>query len=121
MSAASRLLGALGRDQGDIEAQELAGECGRAGCQRIADIEPREVVQVTGCVHSLAVRPRGSDPQLQVELYDGTGILTLIWLGRREIAGIAPGAFLTVRGRCTLVDGQPTMFNPAYHLLPRRG
>ncbi len=120
MSAVSRLLERLGRDQADLEADELARECGRTGCRRIQDVHAREHARLTGCVHSIAVPPRGDAPQLHVELYDGTDILQVIWLGRREIGGIVPGAFLTVEGRVCAVDGALTMFNPTYHLLPAR-
>lgn len=120
MSVMSRLLDRLGKDQAELEADELARECSRAGCRRIADVRPRALASLTGCVHSVAVPPRGEDPRLDVELYDGTDILQVTWLGRREIGGIVPGVFITVHGRVCEVDGQLTMFNPTYDLLPKR-
>ncbi|WP_153394896.1 OB-fold nucleic acid binding domain-containing protein [Ornithinicoccus halotolerans] len=118
MSVVTRVLETLGQNQAALEAEDLAQECGRPGCTRIAALQPRQVAEVTGAVHSLAVQPRDRTPALQVELYDGTGVLRLLWLGRRAITGIRPGVFLTVRGRITEVDGVPAMYNPAYELLP---
>lgn len=114
----ARLLDRLSQSQAESEAEELTRVCSRAGCTRIERLTAREVAQVTGCVHSLTAEPRQAHPQLAVELYDGTEMLQLIWLGRRQIEGIRPGAFLTVEGRVTELDGRLTIFNPGYHLLP---
>lgn len=118
MNVFSRVLNRLGQDQAHLEAADLARICERDGCQRIADLTPRQTARVTGAVHSLAVQPAGAEPRLEVELYDGTGVLLVTWLGRRSVEGIRPGAYLTVQGRVTAVDDQPTMFNPGYELLP---
>ena len=118
MNMISRVLDRLGQDQAQQEADDLARTCARTGCTRIADLVPRQTARVTGAVHSLAVQPAQSPPRLEVELYDGTGVLRLAWLGRRSIDGIRPGAYLTVWGRVTEVDDQATMFNPGYELLP---
>jgi hypothetical protein len=55
-------------------------------------------------------------PTLEAELYDGSGTVTLIWLGRRRIRGIDPGRSVVVHGRLTKQDGRPTIYNPAYEL-----
>lgn len=121
MNVISRVLDRLGQDQAQLEAADLARTCSRSGCTRIADLVPRATARVTGAVHSLAVQPAEAAPRLEVELYDGTGILLLTWLGRRSVDGIRPGAYLTVQGRVTEVDDQLTMFNPGYELLPHHG
>ena len=48
----------------------------------------------------------------------GTGVLTVLWLGRRRIAGIAPGRVIQVTGRIGVHDGTRIMFNPRYELMP---
>lgn len=113
-----KVLDDLAVDESDLAAEELAAECSRPGSTPIADLQVRSQASVTGTVHSIAVLPAGHPPELHVELFDGTGILTVIWLGRREIAGIRPGAYLTLTGRVTLVDGRLTIFNPGYQMLP---
>lgn len=118
MILVTRMLETLGQNQAALEAEELARECSRSGCTRIAALQPRQLAEVTGAVHSLTIRPPDRAPALHVELYDGTGVLQLVWLGRGAIEGIRPGAYLTVRGRVTEIDGVPAMYNPAYHLLP---
>ena len=65
---------------------------------------------------AVVLRPLAGVPTLEAELYDGTGTVTLVWLGRRRIRGIDPGRTLVARGRLTKRDGQPTLFNPEYEL-----
>ena len=38
----------------------------------------------------MSLRPRVDVPALDVELWDGSDALHLVWLGRRSIPGIAP-------------------------------
>ncbi|MBW8173453.1 OB-fold nucleic acid binding domain-containing protein [Ornithinimicrobium sp. Arc0846-15] len=121
MSVLTRAFSSWGRDQALIEADEVAYECARPGCSPIGGVTEGEMAQVTGTVHSMAVQPSGKRPELRVELYDGTAILELIWLGRRSIAGIAPGAYLTVSGRIAQHGDNLVMYNPGYDLLPARG
>ena len=58
---------------------------------------------------------------MEAELWDGTGQVTLVWLGRRDIPGIQPGRRIVVHGRLTNRKGEPTIFNPSYELQPTGG
>lgn len=78
----------------------------------------RTRVTVDGTLCSLTLRPRGGVPALEAELTDGTGTVTLIWLGRRRITGISPGRALRAEGRISVQDGVRVMFNPRYQLRP---
>jgi hypothetical protein len=55
-------------------------------------------------------------PALEAELYDGSGMLTVIWLGRRRIAGIIPGRVIRIEGRIGVHDQARIMYNPRYEL-----
>ncbi len=66
----------------------------------------------------MTLRPLAGVPTLEAELYDGTGTVTLIWLGRRRIRGIDCGRSLIARGRMTEHEGRPTIYNAAYELRP---
>jgi hypothetical protein len=55
---------------------------------------------------------------MEADLWDGTGSVTLIWLGRRDIPGIQPGRRLIVRGRITRIHGERAIYNPVYQLRP---
>ena len=76
------------------------------------------MVTVHGQLTTVTLRPRGGVPALEAELYDGSAVLTVIWLGRRRIAGISPGRSMRVTGRIGVLDGVRTMYNPRYELLP---
>ncbi|GAA1960441.1 hypothetical protein GCM10009798_20080 [Nocardioides panacihumi] len=84
----------------------------------IADAVDREVVRLRGTLRTVTLRPRGGVPALEAELFDGTGLLTVVWLGRRHIAGITPGRSLQVQGRIGVHDGVRTLYNPRYELIP---
>jgi len=101
-----------------IEAEDLRAQCAAPGIDPIADVVDRNVVKVKGSLRTVTLRPRAGLPALEAELYDGTGPLVLIWLGRRRIEGIEPGRVLTASGRVSTQEGRRVMFNPRYELQP---
>jgi hypothetical protein len=120
MPEKSRLRRSIGRwasgtDQHD---RELRLQYADPGCAAIAEAPNREMVSLKGTLRTVTLRPRGGVPALEAELYDGTGALTLVWLGRRRITGISPGRSLRVRGRIGVQDRTRVLFNPRYELLP---
>ena len=98
------------------DARELRDTSAKAGCCAIADAADRECATVRGTLRTVTLRPRGGVPALEAELYDGNGVLTLIWLGRRRIAGIEPGRAIEVRGRIGRQHRLRVMYNPRYEL-----
>jgi RecG-like helicase len=99
--------------QQQVEADRIAAP--------VSKCRERSQVTVRGTVRSLTLRPRAGTPTLEVELYDGSGTVTLIWLGRREIAGIAPGRQLRATGRITSDGSRRVIFNPRYELVLAAG
>ena len=79
---------------------------------------PGEQVTVAGKVQAIDVRPEGSAPALEVSLEDGSGLVYVVWLGRRRIPGIYEGRSVVVHGRLNCVTDHPTIYNPRYELLP---
>ena len=120
MSFLTRIRDHLIRSTDELEARELTTDAGRAGAQQIGDLADRDIADVVGVVRNLTMPPKTQVPCLVAELYDGTGALTLVWLGRREIAGITCGVRMRARGRVMMRRGQLTMLNPTYDLLPSR-
>lgn len=72
---------------------------------------------VTGRVRSLVLRPRGATAAFEVDIEDGHGTVTLIWLGRRLIRGIDTGRWVRAEGRMMRTSRGTTMYNPRYTLL----
>ncbi|MGL5810277.1 MAG: OB-fold nucleic acid binding domain-containing protein [Nocardioides sp.] len=87
-------------------------------CTPITDAPLRRPVRIRGTIKTITLRPRGGVPALEAELDDGSGVLTLIWLGRRRIVGIGPGRSLEVCGRVGRQGAVPVMYNPRYELRP---
>ncbi len=87
------------------------------GAVPIESIHERERVRVAGRVHALRVQPWAGQPTLECTITDGTGRLTVVFLGRRSIAGIEPGARIVVDGMVGTRAGQRVILNPDYQLL----
>ncbi len=100
----------------DLEAKQLRSDTERAGCCAIADATEREYVELQGSLRTVTLRPRGGVPALEAELYDGSGVITVVWLGRRRIAGVEPGRNIRVEGRIGRHDSTRVMYNPRYEL-----
>lgn len=87
-------------------------------CTPIGACGDRQIVKVTGTLRSVTLRARAGVPALEAELSDGSAALSVVWLGRRTIAGIEPGRALIASGRIAMNHGRPVLFNPKYELLP---
>ncbi|HEY6277564.1 MAG TPA: amino acid permease [Streptosporangiaceae bacterium] len=105
-------------DRDLLDAQDLQAEASVASATPIADCPDHEFVSVAGVLRAVTLRPRGTSQTMEADLWDGTGSLNLIWLGRRAIRGIRPGRRIVVQGRITQIHDQRTMYNPSYELRP---
>lgn len=101
----------------EAEAKDLRKTFTQQGVVSVADAPDREPVRLRGTLRTVTLRPHGGVPALEAELYDGTGTLTVIWLGRRRIAGIDPGRAVQVTGRVSTQNGVRMIYNPRYELL----
>lgn len=111
----------LTRAPEQVEADELREDALRSGVQPITDGIVGQPTTIAGTVRSITLQPLQSVPALQAEVYDGTGSVTVIWLGRRRIIGIEPGRRIVVSGRLTSGVTGLTIFNPRYELKPSVG
>lgn len=118
-SVLSRLLHRITTDDDELDAEGLAESSAQQGAQSCSQAEPGERVTVAGRLRSVVYTPSEHVPSLSAELYDGSGSVQLVWLGRRRIPGIEPGRSLRVQGRVTERDGELTIFNPWYELQRR--
>jgi len=89
------------------------------GGDDLTALAERHPACVCGTVRTVTLPPRRSVPALVAEVWDGNGTVNLVWIGRRRIGGIEPGTLVRARGRVALVRGVPTIFNPAYEIVPR--
>jgi hypothetical protein len=113
-----RLISRLTTDAEELDDEELKASLPAQGATPIARCRERETVCILGTLRTVTFRPRAGVPALQAELWDGTGAVTVIWLGRRAIPGVSPGRAVKVRGRITALRGQRVIYNPIYELRP---
>jgi hypothetical protein len=111
----------LATSQAELEAAELQEDLGRQGATPIVRCGGRQRFCVAGTLRTVTLRPRGGAPALEAELYDGSDVIDLVWLGRRKIVGIEPGRVVRAEGLVSLQDGRKVMFNPRYELRPAGG
>ena len=101
------------------QAESLREQSETAGGDDLTALALRHPACVCGTVRTVTLPPRRSVPALVAEVWAGHGSVNRVWVGRRTIGGIEPGVFLRARGRVTSVRGTPTIFNPAYEIVPR--
>ena len=87
------------------------------GCLPIADARWRRRVKIAGRVRSLRVAPLHDAPTLELILVDGTAAISVIFLGRRGLAGVDVGTTMTVEGAVGVHKARLAIMNPSYQLL----
>lgn len=101
----------------ELAAYELSEQAEVRGSILIEEVQRGESIQVTGVVKSAIIKPVSETPAYEIEIFDGSGSLLVIWQGRRHIVGIDPGVRIEVSGRITFVSGKPCIHNPVYKIL----
>lgn len=114
----SRALRRMALSNAELESEELQRESQEVGAVPIESCADREKVVLSGTISTVSIQPRSGSPSLEVELRDGSGIVTLVWMGRRQIPGIEAGRSVRITGRISCHDGRRVMYNPRYELLP---
>src|SRR3954451_21432389 len=114
----SKRLHRLTCDESVLEAEELQDQVEEVGATPVSACSSRGNVCITGTIRSVTLKSLAGAPSLEAEVYDGTGSVVAIFLGRRRIAGIEIGRHIVLRARITERDGQQTIYNPRYELLP---
>lgn len=106
------------RRRAPAPAPSAAAPSAAARATTIGDVVWRQRATVAGRVRSLRVQPWGEAPTLECTVVDHTGGLAVVFLGRREVAGIRPGTRLVATGIIGAHHGRLAMLNPVYELLP---
>ncbi len=84
----------------------------------IADVRWRDRVAVQGRVRSMRVAPQHDSPTLELVVEDDTASMSVVFLGRRSLAGIHVGSRLEASGTVGLHKARLAILNPQYRLLP---
>jgi hypothetical protein len=116
MNRFKRAVRNLTAEDEELDAEHLQKQAVKAGAMTVATCGDRVPVTVLGTIRAMTIRPRAGVPALEAELYDGSGTVTLVWLGRRTIAGLGPGRQLRATGRITTSEGRRLIYNPRYEM-----
>ena len=84
---------------------------------RIADALPRKAARVSGRVAAVRIESNDAPPQFAIQIDDGSGRIDAIFMGRRSVPGMEPGAHVALEGTVCASESIPRMFNPRYELL----
>jgi hypothetical protein len=106
----------LTSDVEELDADDLTKDTEKSGAHRACDCQGGEEVTMVGRLRSVELSPKDAAATLEAELFDGTDGVTLIWVGRRRIAGIEPGRKIKVCGRVAIRNGRKVLYNPHYEL-----
>lgn len=105
----------------DLEARDGKESLAGLAVSPISSAVPRERVRVAGVVVALTYPPKDAHATLTVRIHDGTGAISLVFVGRRDVPGVGPGRRIIAEGVVAERDGQCVIFSPAYQLLPGVG
>jgi hypothetical protein len=118
-SAFKRALRRITAHEAELDAEVLHDDVvEELGGTPVADCQDRTQVCIAGQITAVLLKPVGGAPALEAEVSDGEDTVTLVFLGRRSIAGIEPGRLLVARGRVRREGGRALIFNPKYDLKP---
>ncbi len=110
-----RFLRRMGESDEQRYAEEIEAWASRVpDSVRIRDAGTRSKAKLAGVVRRITVRPLEGHESLEALLYDGTGEVTLIWMGRRSIPGLNLGTRLVVEGMVGEIRSERRMVNPSF-------
>jgi CheY-like chemotaxis protein len=90
----------------------------RPDITRIAGVRPQHRVTVIGTVRSTVAETIGTSPGFRCRIADGSGEISLIFLGQQQVAGLTPGRRCTAQGMPCVYRGRLVIWNPRYELEP---
>jgi RecG-like helicase len=113
VNALRRWLARLGEtDEQRLDAETRAWAESIPGSTRIANAPRRQPVKVAGVIRRITVLPMEGAEALEALISDGTGELTVVFMGRRDIGGLSLGRRIVVDGVIAEHHGEPRMVNP---------
>ena len=88
-----------------------------AGVTPIGDVRWRQRVTIEGRVQTVRVQPVAGTYAFECVIEDRTGVISIIFPGRKQVAGIEVGTRLRAEGLAGEHNGRLTIYNPVYTLL----
>ena len=86
------------------------------GTTPLGELAYRQRAFIAGRVHTVRLQPGLGVPTLECTLVDETGAIKAVFLGRRSIPGLEPGAMISAEGMVGKHRGELAMINPRFDL-----
>ena len=102
----------------ELDAERLVDRFAHLRLQPLGELEARDRTKVCGEVKRMTIKPRSGIPSTEIVINDGTGDATVIFSGRRHVAGIEHGNCIVIEGVAFADANRLVFLNPAYSLLP---
>jgi len=102
----------------ELDAERLVDRFADLRLQPLGELEARDRTKVCGEVKRMTIKPRSGIPSTEIVINDGTGDATVIFSGRRHVAGIEHGHCIVVEGVAFADANRLVFLNPKYSLLP---
>ncbi len=115
--ALRKLFSRVSRPIDEIDREKLGVFAVGRGGEPISGLGPRTRARVAGEIRSVRIVPRAGAPAIEVQVSDGSGSITAVFLGRRKIGGVTAGRKLIVQGMVMGEPGRLLMHNPLYELV----
>jgi amino acid transporter len=123
MVDAATAIGSVGGDDNGAGAGKGRAAASRGprhdtgGVTPIADAQWRDRVRMRGKVKSVRVAPQHDVPVYECVVDDGTGTITAVFLGRRELAAVNVGTRIELHGTIGVHRERLAILNPTYRVL----
>ena len=101
-----------------VDAERLVDKFIDLNLTPLGEVVVRTKVKVCGEVKRMTMKPRSGIPSMEIVINDGTGDATVIFSGRRHVAGIEHGHCMIVEGVAYADANRLVFLNPKYSLLP---
>ena len=102
----------------EIDSERLVDRFAELRLQPLSELEARDRTKVCGEVKRMTIKPRSGIPSTEIVINDGTGDATVIFSGRRHVAGIEHGHCIVIEGVAYADANRLVFLNPKYSLLP---
>ena len=102
----------------ELDADRLVDRFAELRLQPLGELEARDRTKVCGEVKRMTIKPRSGIPSTEIVINDGTGDATVIFSGRRHVAGIEHGHCIVIEGVAFADANRLVFLNPKYSLLP---
>ncbi len=85
---------------------------------KVSDVRERQQVCLYGVLRSVTYPASAASGSFAATLFDGTGSIEVVWLGRKNVPGIKPGIRLAVQGMVISRANGLCVINPSFQISP---